>query len=141
MPYSRSVGCAAPAPRAKCTSSTRSPRRTRCRRILLRTPLQSGDTLLDRRMAGEKRRPPLSAVHARRGKGLRQRARLQAAEATERTDHRLRRTEKPRRACVGTELAPAREPHDDHGSENPEHDLAHHYRDVITRPDSAPGAE
>src|SRR6266516_3849409 len=141
MSYSRSAGCAARALGAKCTSSTRSPRRTRCRRILLRTPLQGGDTLLDRRVAGEKRRPSRCSADARCDHRLRQRARLQASEATECGYHRLRRAEKPRRACVGAELALAREPHDDHGSENPERDLADEHRDVEARSDAALGAE
>src|SRR6266571_767824 len=141
MSYSRSAGCTAPAPGAKCTSSTRSPRRTRCRRILLRTPPQGGDTFLDRRVAGEERRPSRRAVHARRGKRLRQGARLHAAQAHERAYHRLRRAEQPRRARVGAELALARKPHHDDRGEYPEYDLTDDHRDVETRSDAALGAE
>src|SRR6266853_3711971 len=141
MSYSRSAGCAAPAPRAKYTSSIRSPRRTRCRRVPLDGRLQGGDTLLDRRVAGEERRPSGRAVHARRGDRLRQRARLHAPEAGERTDHPPRRTEKPRRACVRAELALAREPHDDDRGQYSEDDLADEYRDVVTQPDATLGAE
>src|SRR5712691_3636839 len=141
MSYSRSAGCTAPAPGAKCTSSTRSPRRTRCRRILLRTPLQGGDTFLDRRVAGEERRPSRRAVHARRGKRLRQGARLHAAQAHERAYHRLRRAEQLRRSRVGAELALARKPHDDYRGEYPEHDLTDDHRDVEARSDATLGAE
>src|SRR5206468_12166718 len=62
-------------------------------------------------------------------------------EAHERAYHRLRRAEQPRRTRVGAELALAREPHDDHGSENPEHDLTDEHRDVEARSDAALGAE
>src|SRR5438445_2162565 len=141
MSYSRSAGCTAPTPGAKCTSSTRSPRRTLCRRLPLATPLQGGDTFLDRRVAGEERRPSRRAVHARRGKRLRQGARLHAAQAHERAYHRLRRAEQPRRARVGAEFALARKPHDDHRGEDPENDLGYDHGDVVAGTDSALGTE
>src|SRR5258706_4590011 len=151
MSYFPSAGCAVPARGATCTIFTRSRKTTRCRRWsptsvpagrrLLRPGLQGPDALLDRRMAGEERRPSRRAVHARRGNRLRQRTWLHAAPAPERADHRLGCAAQPRRTRVGAEFAPARKPHDDHGSHYPEHDLAHHYPDVGTRPDAALGAE
>src|SRR6266851_108470 len=114
-----------------------------------------GSALAARRCAlrsadGWRRAPPIPARRSRplwqstaaaRLGSMRQRARLHAAQAHERADHRLGRAEQPRRARVGAEFALPREPHDDYQSKIAEHDLADEHRDVVTRPDAALGAE
>ena len=91
---------------------------------LRRRRLQGGDARLDRRMGGEQLRPAATrSVMPNALTESRQAAGLQAAQAAQRGDHRLRRAEQVGRAGVGAELALAREPGDDHRGEDAEHDL------------------
>ena len=71
------------------------------------------------------------AGNARRGHRLRQRARLQAAEARERMLHRHRAAEQLGRSGVRAEFAPAREPRDDDRRDDAEQDLAHEHGDRV----------
>ena len=72
---------------------------------------------------------------------LGQLARLDTAQAAQRVHHRRRRSQVLRRSRVGAELAPAREPGDDHRREDAEDDLQHDHGDEVAGAVAALGLE
>src|SRR3954470_3715919 len=101
--------------------------------------LQRRDADLDGWVGGEELEHPGAAIDAEGFHLVGQTARLKAAEARQRGDHRLRGAEQTCRAGVGAKFALARKPGDDHRGEDAEHDLAHDHRNVEPRTDAALG--
>src|SRR3954470_6741069 len=97
-----------------CTPRPRR-RRSTSRAAPSTAALQRRDADLDGRVGGEELEHPGAAIDTERLHLVGQATRLQAAQARERCDHRLRRAEQARRAGVGAEFALAREPGNDDG--------------------------
>ena len=83
--------------------------------------LQRGNALFDRRVRAEQLAQAAGNAHGLHA--LRQSARLHAAQTVQGVDHRLLAAHQLRSAGVGAELALAREPGNDDGGQETEHDV------------------